>query len=183
MHTIQQERSVFAKGKALLFLTGTLLASGACLAQEATTPSSPAGTAASIAAPEATTNATTDATAAVAAAADNPMTGHLLQTTLGLLFVLGLLLALVWLLKRLGVGNAQRRGGFYKVLATSALGPREKIVLVEVGDTWLVLGMTSNSINTLHSMPAGSIEIDSAQNAAASFAKLLDRVKTGKAKS
>jgi len=179
MHTTTKERSVFAKGKALLFLTGILLSSGACLAQEATTPSGPAGTAANTAAPE----ATAAATATVAAAADNPMTGHLLQTTLGLLFVLGLLLALVWLLKRLGVGNAQRRGGFYKVLATSALGPREKIVLVEVGDTWLVLGMTSNSINTLHSMPAGSIEIDSAQNAAASFAKLLDRVKKGKAKS
>lgn len=160
MVTIKKESTFFAKGKALLFLTGTLLASGVCLAQEAITPVSPADT-----------------------AADNPMTGHLLQTTLGLLFVLGLLLALVWLLKRLGVGNAQRRGGFYKVLATSALGPREKIVLVEVGDTWLVLGMTSNSINTLHSMPAGSIEIDPSQNAAASFAKLLDRVKTGKAQS
>ena len=171
MVTIKKVSTVFAKGKTLLFLTGTLLASGACLAQESTTPASPAGEAVNSTMPAAT------------AAADNPMTGHLLQTTLGLLFVLGLLLALVWLLKRLGVGNAQRRGGFYKVLATSALGPREKIVLVEVGDTWLVLGMTSNSINTLHSMPAGSIEIDSAQNAAASFAKLLDRVKTGKAKS
>ena len=156
MVTIKKVSTVFAKGKTLLFLTGTLLASGVCLAQETTAPTSPAG---------------------------SPMTGHLLQTTLGLLFVLGLLLALVWLLKRLGVGNAQRRGGFYKVLATSALGPREKIVLVEIGDTWLVLGMTSNSINTLHSMPAGSIEIDPSQNAAASFAKLLDRVKTGKAKS
>ncbi len=35
------------------------------------------------------------------------MTGHLLQTTLGLLFVVGLLLALVWLLKRMGIGNQQ----------------------------------------------------------------------------
>lgn len=184
MHTTQQERSVFAKGKALIFLTGTLLASGVCLAQEAASPSSLAGAAANTAAPEVTGNATANAaTAAVAATADNPMTGHLLQTTLGLLFVLGLLFALVWLLKRFGVGNAQRRGGFYKVLATSTLGPREKIVLVEVGDTWLILGMTSNSINTLHSMPAGSIEIEPSQNAAASFAKLLDRVKTGKATS
>ena len=111
------------------------------------------------------------------------MTGHLLQTTLGLLFVVGLLLALVWLLKRMGIGNQQRRGGFYKVLATSALGPREKIVLVEIGDTWLVLGMTSNSINTLHSMPAGSITRDEIQNPAVNFAKMLERVKTGKAKS
>ena len=111
------------------------------------------------------------------------MTGHLLQTTLGLLFVVGLLLALVWLLKRMGIGNQQRRGGFYKVLATSALGPREKIVLVEIGDTWLVLGMTSNSINTLHSMPAGSIALDDLQNPAVNFAKMLERVKAGKVKS
>lgn len=108
------------------------------------------------------------------------MAGHLLQTTLGLLFVIGLLFALVWVLKRLGIGAPQRRGGFYRVLATSALGPREKIVLVEIGDTWLVLGMTHNSINTLHSMPAGSIDIDTAQTPAVNFAKLLERVKTGK---
>lgn len=110
------------------------------------------------------------------------MTGHLLQTTLGLLFVLVLLMGLVWLLKRMGIGNQQRRGGFYKVLATSALGPREKIVLVEIGDTWLVLGMTSNSINTLHSMPAGSIELDDMQNPAVNFAKMLERMKAGKVK-
>ena len=140
-----------------MFLSGSLLAHGLSKAQEAASSST-----------------------AVASAADSPMTGHLLQTTLGLLFVIGLLLALVWLLKKLGFGNQQRKGGFYKVLATSALGPREKIVLVEVGDTWLILGMTSQSINTLHSMPAGSIELEEFQNPAANFAKMLDRMKTGK---
>lgn len=141
-----------------MFLSGAWLVHGAVRAQEAAPP-------------------------AVTSAADNPMTGHLLQTTLGLLFVVVLLLALVWLLKRMGIGNQQRRGGFYKVLASSALGPREKIVLVEIGDTWLVLGMTSSSINTLHSMPAGSIELDEIQNPAANFAKMLERVKSGKVKS
>ena len=140
-----------------MFLSGSLLAHGLTSAQEAAN-SSPA----------------------IVGAADSPMTGHVVQTTLGLLFVIGLLLALVWLLKKLGFGNQQRRGGFYKVLATSALGPREKIVLVEVGDTWLILGMTSQSINTLHSMPAGSIELEEFQNPAANFAKMLDRMKTGK---
>jgi len=146
------------KGLRLLFLSGSLLAHGLASAQDTAT----------------------NATAGAVGAADSPMTGHLLQTTLGLLFVIGLLLALVWLLKKLGFGNQQRRGGFYKVLATSALGPREKIVLVEVGDTWLVLGMTSQSINTLHSMPAGSIELEEFQNPTANFAKMLDRMKTGK---
>lgn len=148
--TLITRRNPFTQGLRLLFVSGALLVSGVSIAQEA------------------------------APAAESPLTGHLLQTTLGLLFVLALLMALVWLLKRMGVGNQQRRGGFYKVLATSALGPREKIVLVEVGETWLVLGMTSNSINTLHSMPAGSIELDAQQSPAANFAKLLERVKTGK---
>lgn len=121
-------------------------------------------------------------TTANASPAPGASTDHLLQTTLGLLFVLGLLLVLAWVLKRAGFTPSQKRGGFYKVLATSALGPREKIVLVEVGNTWLVLGMTSHSINTLHSMPAGSIELDELQNPAVAFAKLLDRVKNPKVK-
>jgi flagellar protein FliO/FliZ len=156
--TLITRRNPFSKGMRLLFLSGAWLVHGAVRAQEAAPP-------------------------AATSAADNPMTGHLLQTTLGLLFVVVLLLALVWLLKRMGIGNQQRRGGFYKVLASSALGPREKIVLIEIGDTWLVLGMTSSSINTLHSMPAGSIELDEIQNPAANFAKMLERVKSGKVKS
>lgn len=150
-------RNPFSKGLRLLFLSGgMLLGNSVAWAQE---------------------------TAAVATpAAESPMTGHLLQTTLGLLFVIGLLFALVWLLKRMGLTNQQKRGGFYKVLATSALGPREKIVLVEIGDTWLVLGMTSNSINTLHTMPAGSIDIEQMQNPAANFAKMLERMKPAKSK-
>ncbi len=142
----------------LLFFSAACLACGTGTAQEASSP-------------------------APTPPVSSGMSDHLMQTTLGLLFVLGLLFALLWLLKRMGLVNQKRRGGFYKVLATSALGPREKIVLIEVGDTWLVLGMTSSSINTLHSMPAGSIALNSAQNHAVDFAKMLERIKTGKIKS
>jgi flagellar protein FliO/FliZ len=34
------------------------------------------------------------------------------------------------------------------------VGQRERVVVVEVGATWLVLGVTSNQVNTLHSLPA-----------------------------
>jgi len=102
---------------------------------------------------------------------------YLLQTTLGLLFVLGLLLALAWVLKRSGFSAQGRNNQFYKILAVSALGPKERIALMEVGDTWLVVGMTSTSMNTLHTMPKGSLEFDPQASAAATFAKLLERVK------
>ncbi|MFN4330291.1 MAG: flagellar biosynthetic protein FliO [Limnobacter sp.] len=107
---------------------------------------------------------------------------HLVQTTLGLLFVLGLLMALAWVLKRAGLAPQSKRGGFYKVIAMSHLGPREKIALIEVGDTWLVVGMTAHSINTLHTLPAGSLTVEEAANPAATFAKLLNKVQAGKAK-
>lgn len=100
-----------------------------------------------------------------------------MQTTLGLLFVLALLMALAWVLKRAGFAGRASNNQFYKVLAVSSLGPKEKIALLEVGDTWLLVGMTPGSINTLHSMPKGSLEYDPQSNAAVTFAKLLERVK------
>jgi flagellar protein FliO/FliZ len=156
MHSIQKQ---IGKRIRLLILSGSsLLISSALWAQEATT--------------ETTKNASSTS-----------VTGQLLQTTLSLLFLLILIIGVVWMLKRAGISGSQRRGGFYKVLATSALGPREKIVLIEVGNTWLVLGMTSHSINTLHSMPAGSMTLDEPHNPAASFAKMLERIKSKQTKS
>lgn len=130
--------------------------------------------------PPAPSSAANTAASTATTASDGLSSGHLLQTTLGLLFVLGLLLALAWVLKRAGFTAAQKRGGFYKVLATSSLGPREKIALIEVGDTWLVVGITAHSINTLHSLPAGGLDIGESVSPAVTFAKLLERVKTGK---
>lgn len=132
------------------------------------------------------TGASTTAAAPTAPTAANPVvtgsanpisSASLLQTSMGLLFVLGLLMVLAWVLKRTGLSGALRSNQFYKVLSVTALGPREKIALVEVGDTWLVLGMTSQSINTLHSMPKGSLDYDPQAAAAVTFAKLLERIK------
>ena len=43
-----------------------------------------------------------------------------------------------------------------KVIGGVALGPRERLVLVEVGDTWLVIGLVPGQIRTLHRLPKGS---------------------------
>jgi flagellar protein FliO/FliZ len=70
---------------------------------------------------------------------------------MGLVLVLGLILGGLWLLKRLsspGVGD-----GVLHVVAGIAVGPRERVVLVEIGDTWLVLGVAPGQVNTLHQLP------------------------------
>lgn len=74
---------------------------------------------------------------------------YMVQVLLGLVFVLSLVFACAWLVKRLGqgtlVGSAQM-----KVLATLPMGTRERIALIEVGQQQLLLGVTATSINTLH---------------------------------
>lgn len=72
----------------------------------------------------------------------------LTQVFLGLLLVVGTILALAWLSRRLS-GALPGNGKFMKILAVLPLGTREKIVLVEVGGQQLILGVTPGQINTL----------------------------------
>jgi flagellar protein FliO/FliZ len=77
--------------------------------------------------------------------------GNLLQTLLGLMLVLLLIGAMAWLLKRSqqwhGIGQQQ-----FKVIAALPLGPREKAVLVQVGEQQLLLGVTPQHVNLLTSL-------------------------------
>jgi flagellar protein FliO/FliZ len=87
-------------------------------------------------------------TAAVPAAVS---TGGYLQMVVGLAIVLGLVGGAAWLLKRLsalpGTG-----AGLIRVIGAAAVGQRERVVLVEVGDTWLLLGVAPGQVRRLHSM-------------------------------
>jgi flagellar protein FliO/FliZ len=76
-------------------------------------------------------------------------TTNLTQVFLGLIFVLGLVFALAWVLKKVGRGSFIS-GQHIKLLASMPLGTRERIALIEVGGKQLLLGVTSNNINTLH---------------------------------
>lgn len=78
--------------------------------------------------------------------------GSFLQMLFGLALVLGLLFAGVWFLKKL-TGSVGTNGTIARVVGATPIGTRERIVIVELGQTWLVLGVTPNSINTLAEMP------------------------------
>ena len=99
------------------------------------------------------------------------------QTLFALLFVVGVLFGLTWVLKKFGIAAKHPMNGFFKILSVANLGTREKIALVEIGETWLVIGMTPSSINTLHSMPKGSIDLPGNVDTARVFAKLLEKVR------
>lgn len=92
-------------------------------------------------------------------AADAPApgisSGSYLQAALALILIIGLLMATAWLARKVSGGKGFGQGGM-KVIGGVALGPREKLVLVEVGDTWLVIGLVPGQIRTLHQLPKGS---------------------------
>lgn len=76
-------------------------------------------------------------------------TSMLLETTGALIVVLLLIMGLAWLVRRSGKFPGIGRGPI-QVLGTLSLGTRERVVLVSVEGTRLLLGVAPGSIRTLH---------------------------------
>ena len=77
--------------------------------------------------------------------------GGMLQVLLGLGLVLAAVAGSAWLLRRFSPGQVGA-GGAIKVIGGVALGPKERLVLVEIGETWLVLGVAPGQVNSLHTL-------------------------------
>jgi flagellar protein FliO/FliZ len=90
--------------------------------------------------------------AAPAPMATGSATGSLLQTMFALIVVLLLLAGLAWFLKRYGPkvsgGTANLR-----IVGALNLGGRERLLVVEVGDQWIVVGASPGRVNALATMP------------------------------
>lgn len=92
------------------------------------------------------------AQATPAAAIAPASTGGVWQVMLGLAVVLAAIGGAAWLIKRLVPGQVGANG-VLKLVGGMMVGPKERLVLVEVGETWLLLGVTTGQVNALHSMP------------------------------
>ncbi len=110
--------------------------------------------------------------------------GSVTQVMVGLFLVLALVGAVAWLLKRFSAFHAPG-AGLIRVLAGTAVGQRERIVLVEVGETWLLVGVATGQVTTLHTMPkvasASQPGAPAPATAGASFASWLSRKIEGRA--
>jgi flagellar protein FliO/FliZ len=100
--------------------------------------------------------------------------GSLVQATLGLALVLGLILAIAWVAKRIAPGTLRAGSLPVTIVASQSLGQRERVVVVEIADQWLVLGVAPGRVSALSSLPKGDIATPPA-TAAAPFAAALSR--------
>jgi len=76
---------------------------------------------------------------------------NIVQIILSLFLVLAAIVLAAWLLKRMNVAQQGSRH-LLKVLGGVSIGQRERVVLVEIKDTWLVVGVGPGQIRTLHTL-------------------------------
>jgi len=95
------------------------------------------------------------------------------QLTLGMVLVLGLIISIAWLLKRSGRFQMAAGGGL-RVLGGLSMGARERVVLLQVGETQLLVGVAPGRVQTLHVLDK---PLESVHEAAAvpAFAEQLGR--------
>ncbi|KQW97286.1 hypothetical protein ASC94_08500 [Massilia sp. Root418] len=79
-------------------------------------------------------------------------TGSLLTTIFSLILVLALLVGLAWLLKRFGPKTITG-GANVKLVGALSVGARERILVVEVGEHWIVVGASPGRMNALATLP------------------------------
>ncbi|WP_408585393.1 flagellar biosynthetic protein FliO [Paraburkholderia bannensis] len=82
--------------------------------------------------------------------------GAVLQTVFGLVLVIAVVFACGWLARRLGLQHGPKNA-LVKTVGGASLGGKERVAVVEIGDTWLVLGAAPGSVRLLHTMPAGDL--------------------------
>ncbi|NYT61958.1 flagellar biosynthetic protein FliO [Alcaligenaceae bacterium] len=104
-----------------------------------------------------------------------------LRLVISLIFIVMLILAGAWLTRRAGW---LRTGGnqSIRVVGSQSLGAKAYVALVEVEDARLVLGITSNQISLLHTLPpidpsARSMQTDPPANG---FSATLGKIMKGR---
>lgn len=90
-----------------------------------------------------------------------PSSAAILQMLLGLLLIIGILFAGAYLLRKLNGGRSFGNSGPLRIVGGLMISARERIVLVEVGSSWLVVGIVPGQIKTLHTLAKGELPAQS----------------------
>jgi flagellar protein FliO/FliZ len=98
--------------------------------------------------------------------------GGFLQVVLALGLVLALIAGLAYGLRRIGA-VPQGGAGALRILGGLSIGQRERIVLLQVGETQLVVGVAPGAIRTLHVLETPIVMPPTAASGSGEFAQRL----------
>ena len=88
--------------------------------------------------------------------------GSLVQTSLSLLVVLLLIFAIAWLARRY-LPQQSGHTSAIKIVSSLQVGHRERVILLEIGEQWVMIGVAPGQINTLTTMPRLAVATDAMQ--------------------
>lgn len=81
----------------------------------------------------------------------------LIQVSAALTVVILVILFVAWLAKRYGLITRHSAASGLKITGSLSMGAKERLVIVEVENTRLLLGVTSQQITCLYQLPAANI--------------------------
>lgn len=107
--------------------------------------------------------------------------GEMLQMVMGLMFVIAIILGVAWFIRRMGTFQQMSHGAL-KILGGLSIGQRERVVLIQVGDKQLLVGVAPGQIRTLHVLDS-ALKVNTNQKADnTSFSEKLQSVIQSKLK-
>ncbi len=104
--------------------------------------------------------------------------GEVLSTMLSIAVIIAAILFLGWLYSR-SKFNSNNGSNAIAIVAARSLGPKDRLIVVDVGKTQLLLGLTASGMQTLHTFESPVIEESNAV-AAVGFAERLKASMTGR---
>lgn len=115
-------------------------------------------------------------TTAPLAASSGVSPGYFLKLIAALIFVVGVFFAFAWVIKK--INRLPTGVQSMKIVSAMSLGSREKLLVVQVGDEQLLIGVTPGSVTCLHNLQQNLPE--QPENKSGSFAGILERATTKK---
>jgi flagellar protein FliO/FliZ len=101
--------------------------------------------------------------------------GSLLQVFAGLVLVLLLVMGAAWALRRVGRVPGMSNQAI-KLVGAASVGTRERVVLLEVAGTWIVVGVAPGQVRSLATLPKADLPSASTSTPIAPpFAQWLQR--------
>jgi flagellar protein FliO/FliZ len=95
---------------------------------------------------------------ATGGAATTPAAG-LAQVTVSLVLVLAVVFVAAWLVRRLRGFGGHSASSAISIVAERAVGPRERVVLLQVGADQVLVGVAGGSVQRLHVLAAPSTPV------------------------
>ena len=90
------------------------------------------------------------------------LAGQLLLVLLALAVVIGLILSAAWAVRRYGGTTLLGAGSQIRMLATTNVGQRERVLLLEVHGVQLLVGVAAGGVSLLREFPAAATQAPAA---------------------